>query len=89
MIKSKLPPRSGCSLEAVEHKKNNKNNKYLKIIIIKRDHKVFFFCSFSPKILGVSLALCQKVVNTAGGIFLPGGENLRRSDFDDLKIFQG
>ena len=22
------------------------------------------------------------------GIFLPGGENLRRSDFDDSKIFQ-
>ena len=41
---------------------------------------------FSPKILGVSLTLCQKVVNTAGGIFLPGGENLRRSDFDDSEI---
>ena len=27
-------------------------------------------------------------MNIAGGIFLPGGENLRRSDFDDLKIFQ-
>ena len=22
------------------------------------------------------------------GIFLPGGENLRRSDFDDLNLFQ-
>ena len=33
--------------------------------------------SFSPKILGVSLTLCQKEVNTAEGIFLPGGENLR------------
>ena len=30
--------------------------------------------------------MCQKVVNTAGGIFLPGGENLRRSDFDDSEI---
>ena len=28
------------------------------------------------------MTLCQKVVNTAGGIFLPGGENLKRSDFD-------
>ena len=27
-------------------------------------------------------------MNTAGGIFLPGGENLRRSDFDDWKILQ-
>ena len=43
---------------------------------------------FSPKILGVSLNLCQKVVNTDGGIFLTGGENLRRSDFDNSKIFQ-
>ena len=42
---------------------------------------------FSPKIVEVSLTLCQKVVNTAGGIFLPGGENLR-SDFDNSKIFQ-
>ena len=25
-------------------------------------------------------------MNTAGGIFLPGGEKLRRSDFDDLEI---
>ena len=25
-------------------------------------------------------------VNTAGVIFLPGGENLRRSDFDDSEI---
>ena len=40
---------------------------------------------FSPKILGISLTLCQKVVNTAGRIFLPGGENLR-SDFDDSEI---
>ena len=23
-----------------------------------------------------------------GGIFLPGGENLRRSDFDDSNLFQ-
>ena len=46
------------------------------------------YYSFSPKILGVSLTLSQKVVNTAEGIFLPGGENLRRSDFVDLKIFQ-
>ena len=44
------------------------------------------YCSFSPKILGVSLTLCQKIVNTTGGIFLPGGENLRRSDFDDSEI---
>ena len=37
---------------------------------------------------GVSLTLCQKVVNTAGGGDLfPGGENLRRSDFDDSKNF--
>ena len=36
----------------------------------------------------VSLTLCQKVVNSAGGIFLPGGENLRMSDFDNSKIFQ-
>ena len=34
------------------------------------------------------MTLCQKVVSTAVGIFLPGGENLRRSDFDDSKIFQ-
>ena len=46
------------------------------------------YCSFSPKILGVSLTFCQKVVNTAGGIFLPGGEDLTRSDFDDSKVFQ-
>ena len=39
--------------------------------------------------LGIQhLTLCQKVVNTAEGIFLPGGENLRRSDFDNSKIFQ-
>ena len=44
------------------------------------------YCSFSPKILGVCLTLCQKVVNTAGGIFLPDGENLRRSDFDNSEI---
>ena len=25
-------------------------------------------------------------MNTAGGIFLPDGENLRRSDFDDSEI---
>ena len=43
---------------------------------------------FTPKTLGVSLTLCQKVVNTAGVFFLPGGENLRRNDFDDSKIFQ-
>ena len=34
------------------------------------------------------MTLCQKVVNTAGEIFLQGGENLGRSNFDDLKIFQ-
>ena len=34
------------------------------------------------------MTLCQKVVNTAGGNFLPGGENLRRGDFDNSKIFQ-
>ena len=28
----------------------------------------------------------SKLVNTAGGMFLPGGENLRRSDFDDSEI---
>ena len=28
----------------------------------------------------------QNVVNTTEGIFLPGGENLRRSDFDDSEI---
>ena len=27
-------------------------------------------------------------INTAGGIFLPDGENLRRSDFDESDIFQ-
>ena len=43
---------------------------------------------FSSKTLAVSLTLCQKVVNTAGGILVPGGENLRKSDFDDSKIFQ-
>ena len=31
--------------------------------------------------------MCQKVVNTAGEIFSPGGGNLRKSDFDDSKIF--
>ena len=30
---------------------------------------LFFFTCFSPQILGVSLTLWQKVVNTAGGIF--------------------
>ena len=30
---------------------------------------LFFFTCFSPQILGVSLTLRQKVVNTAGGIF--------------------
>ena len=34
------------------------------------------YCSFSPKILGVSLTLCQKVVDTAGGIFLPDGKKI-------------
>ena len=43
---------------------------------------IYNYCSFSPKILGVSLTFCQKVVDTAGGIFLPVGENLRRSDFE-------
>ena len=33
-------------------------------------------------------ASVEKVVNTAGGIFLPGGEDLTRSDFDDSKVFQ-
>ena len=46
--------------------------------------KLLFY--FSPNILAVFLTLFQKVVNTAGGIFLPGGENLRRSDFDDSEI---
>ena len=46
------------------------------------------YCSFSPKTLGVSLTLRQRVVNTPAEIFLPGSENLRRSDFDDSKIFQ-
>ena len=47
------------------------------------------YLGFNKKLLlGVSLTLCKKVVNTAGGIFLPGGENLRRSDFDDWKILQ-
>ena len=45
------------------------------------------YCYFSTKILGVSLTLRQKVVNTAGEIFSPGGGNLRKSDFDDSKIF--
>ena len=44
--------------------------------------------SFPTNILGVSLTLCQKVVNTAGGIFLPGGESLRRNGFDNSNIFQ-
>ena len=48
--------------------------------------QVFINCSFSSKILGVSLTLYQKVVNTAGVNFLPGGRNLRRSDFDDSEI---
>ena len=30
--------------------------------------------------------MCQKVVSTAGEIFLPGGENLRRTDFDNSEI---
>ena len=28
-----------------------------------------------------------KIGNFAGGIFLPGGENLRRSDFANLNLF--
>ena len=42
----------------------------------------FFYQNFR------SSPLCQKVVNTARGIFLPGDENLRKSDFDNSKIFQ-
>ena len=34
------------------------------------------------------MTLCQKVRNTAGGIILPDGANLRKSDFDDWKNFQ-
>ena len=29
------------------------------------------------------MTFCQKVVNTAGGIFLTGAEDLRKSHFDD------
>ena len=36
------------------------------------------------------MTLCQKVVNTAGGMFLPGGEILRKSNFvlDGLNLFK-
>ena len=57
------------------------------MILTIRKFNISYYCSFSPKSLGVSMALCQNVVNPAGGIFLPSGENLKSSDFDDLKIF--
>ena len=57
------------------------------MILTIRKFNISYYCSFSPKSLGVSMALCQNVVNPAGGIFLPSGENLKSSDFDDSKNF--
>ena len=67
-----------CS--SINSPSNLVNNVFASVHYLGFNIKLLFF---SPKTLGVSLTLCQKVVNTAGGIFLPGGENLRRSDFDD------
>ena len=74
---------SACS--SIDLHSNLVNNVFASVHYRGFNMKLLFF---TPKALGVSLTLCQKVVNTAGVFFLPGGENLRRNDFDDSKIFQ-
>ena len=75
---------SNTACSSINSPSNLVNNVFASVHDIGFNIKLLFF---SPKTLGVSLNLCQKVVNTAGGIFSPSGENLR-SDFDDSKIFQ-
>ena len=76
MLDRKKENNTVCS--SINSSSNLVNNVFASVHYLSFNIKLLFF---SPKTFGVSQTLCQKVVNTAGGIVLPGDENLGRNDF--------